>query len=112
MKRAAAGRIYIVGPLLILLSLLVVFLVFEILLRGHAAIGRSCGGVNAVEEDQNMRKRTEPALAEPHLGRIFELKANAQQDLEAQEFAIGIAINSRRLRDVEHELKKPRDVYR
>ncbi len=60
----------------------------------------------------HLLRRQEPALAERHPDRIFDLKARGRPVFESQEFTIAMVINSRRLRDREHRLAKPTGTYR
>jgi len=44
--------------------------------------------------------------------RIFELKSNYHQIYKSSEFQITLQTNSDALRDIEHSISKPKDVYR
>lgn len=86
----------------------------EFVLRLYQAIGGSVRSAEIVQaqNNQDILRRRMPALAELHPDRVFELRPNVQQIFEGNEFTIGMSINSRRLRDIEHRLEKAHGVYR
>ncbi len=88
------------------------------LLEGFLRIVAATGGtvlsleITHAERTRTALRRLEPALAEPHPDRIFELKTRAHQVFRGDEFTITMDINSRRLRDREHAVGKRPGTYR